>query len=296
MTNKNRISSELTGLSYLGLACEDLDSMQKLMDEVLGTSVERTEQGMIVRLDEQERRIKIERSEKNDIQYAGFEVTSEAHLETVRARLVEMGYAVEVCDAATARENGVLGMIKTADPDGLDIHIGYGTHLLPEKTFMSKAGVNFVTGDQGLGHFVLTVKSMDEARRFYEQGLGFKVSDFITLDMGDQAFELTFLHCNGRHHTLALAPIPLPVRMLHFMLQADTLDAVGLALARAKNAGYEISSDLGRHTNDHMVSFYVKSPAGYDIEFGYGARTVDENWTVSHYESTSIWGHQGHLT
>tara|TARA_R110002073_G_scaffold2960_7_gene19801 strand:- start:48 stop:935 length:888 start_codon:yes stop_codon:yes gene_type:complete len=292
MSTKPRISKELTTLSYIGLACEDLDSMQKLMGEVLGTSVERIDTGIIVRLDEQKIRIKIEQGEQNDIQYAGFGVTNETDLDSVKARLEELGYPVEVADTEVAGEHGLLGLIMTVDPDGLAIHVGHGTSLLPEKPFVSETGANFVTGDQGLGHIVLTVKSMDEARRFYEQGLGFKVSDFVSLGAGDQTIELTFLHCNPRHHTLALAPIPLPVRLLHFMLEVDRLDDVGLALSRAKDAGYTIARGLGRHTNDHMVSFYVKSPSGFDIEYGYGARTVSENWTVAHYHAASVWGHE----
>ncbi|MBN9634385.1 MAG: VOC family protein, partial [Actinobacteria bacterium] len=48
---------------------------------------------------------------------------------------------------------------------------------------------------------------------------------------------LEFYHCNARHHTLALIPAPMPKRMHHFMLQANTLDEVGFALDRAAKAG-----------------------------------------------------------
>ncbi|MBV1906350.1 MAG: VOC family protein [Pseudomonadales bacterium] len=291
MTDSTGFSNGVIALSYLGLTCDDLDSMQKLLGPVLGTSTSKTDNEMSVRIDEQAQRLSVEKGDANDIQYAGFEVADEAALNKVMQQLKQSGYASKRADAETANKYGVLGLLETADPDGLTVHVVYGVSLRPEQPFVSEAGVKFVTQDQGLGHMVLTVTSMEESRRFYEQGLGFKVSDFVALPMGENSLELTFLHCNKRHHTLALAPLPIPQRLLHFMLQVDSIDSVGLSLGRAKAAGYKISSDLGRHTNDHMLSFYVKSSSGFDIEYGYGARTVSEDWPVGRYHSASIWGH-----
>ena len=33
---------------------------------------------------------------------------------------------------------------------------------------------------------------------------------------------------------------------------------------------------LGKHDTDKMFSFYVVTPAGFQLEFGYGARTIEE--------------------
>lgn len=54
-----------------------------------------------------------------------------------------------------------------------------------------------------------------------------------------------------------------------------------------------ITRGLGRHTNDHMTSFYMKTPSGFDVEYGWGARTVDDTtWQVQRHENGSIWGHR----
>jgi len=74
----------------------------------------------------------------------------------------------------------------------------------------------------------------------------------------------------------------------------NSIDDVGLTFYAAQDAGAEISASLGRHTNDHMVSFYMRTPAGFEVEYGYGARTVDDNiWKVERHEAPSIWGHRG---
>ena len=49
---------------------------------------------------------------------------------------------------------------------------------------------------------------------------------------------------------------------------------------------------LGRHPNDRMVSFYVRSPSGFEIEYGWGALEVGEEWTVTQYDAVSVWGHK----
>jgi hypothetical protein len=50
---------------------------------------------------------------------------------------------------------------------------------------------------------------------------------------------------------------------------------------------------LGRHTNDLMYSFYLVTPSGFNLEFGYGGRSVDDaTWQIAHYDAASIWGHR----
>lgn len=118
--------------------------------------------------------------------------------------------------------------------------------------------------------------------------LGFRVSDYWRPG-GD---DVVFLRCNRRHHSLALVPAAEPA-LYHFMLEARTLDDVGYALDRHHEAKAPISMSLGRHTNDQMVSFYSRSPSGFDVEFGYGGLLVDEaTWTVTQVTKPSFWGHR----
>ena len=50
---------------------------------------------------------------------------------------------------------------------------------------------------------------------------------------------------------------------------------------------------LGKHTNDRMVSFYSRSPSGFDVEFGYDGLLVDEaRWSVTQITKPSFWGHR----
>jgi hypothetical protein len=87
-----------------------------------------------------------------------------------------------------------------------------------------------------------------------------------------------------------------PKRLHHFMLQLQTLDDVGSTYYLCQDQGVPITMNLGRHTNDHMTSFYMRTPSGFAVEYGWGAREVDDaTWQVQLHTSGSIWGHQGNL-
>ncbi len=120
-------------------------------------------------------------------------------------------------------------------------------------------------------------------------------SDWLEMDAGGFTLEVRFFHCNERHHTLALAGVPfdLPPKLHHVMLEANSLDDVGAAFDRAFDARLPIANGLGKHQNDEMFSFYVVTPAGFQLEFGTGARTITEPWTDNRrYSKISDWGHQ----
>jgi 2,3-dihydroxybiphenyl 1,2-dioxygenase len=278
-------------LGYLGLAVKDPAAFGAFATGVLGLMPGESEARY--RLDDLAWRIAVAPGDADDLAYVGFEVAGPAELEAVRSRLLEGGVAVGNGDPDLAAERGVLGLITCQDPDGLPVEVFYGPTLRGETPFTSPAGVSaFQTGAQGLGHIVLSTRDMAAARRFYQDLLGFRLSDIIRMG-GARGFDMEFFHCNARHHTLALMPIPLPKRLHHFMLQTPSLDDVGFALERATRQGVTITSTLGRHTNDHMVSFYARTPAGFEVEFGYGALEVDEaTWRVSRHDKPSIWGHK----
>ena len=54
----------------------------------------------------------------------------------------------------------------------------------------------------------------------------------------------------------------------------------------------KLTATLGQHTNDKMVSFYMKTPSGFDLEYGYCDYTPDWNSHAVHeFTKVSLWGH-----
>jgi 2,3-dihydroxybiphenyl 1,2-dioxygenase len=185
-----------------------------------------------------------------------------------------------------------LGLVRFLDPNGIPSELYYGPLVRFEERFTSPRVIEgFEAGELGLGHIVISVEDLRESLRFYRDLLGMRVSDFIRLDVGSgRRVTVAFLRCNPRHHSVALVPMSSAKRLQHFMVQVRSIDDVGATYYLCQERGATTSS-LRRHTNDHMLSFYVRSPSGFEVEYGWGGRLVDERtWQVQYHERSIIWG------
>lgn len=282
-------------LGYLGFGVKDVPAWNSFLTKKLGLMPAGEAGGSnLFRLDARAWRIAVHASDLDDLAYAGFEVNDAAALERMAEKLRQAGVPFTRGDEALTRQRKVMGLLCLQDPFGMELEIYYGPAEVYDLPFLPSVPVSgFVTGDQGLGHYVRCVPDTAKAMAFYTQVLGFELSDIIDIQMGpDFSVPAHFLHCNGRHHTIAIAAFPVPKRIHHFMLQANTIDDVGYAFDRLDADGL-ITSLLGRHTNDHTISFYADTPASMiEVEFGWGPRTVDASWTVTRHARTAMWGHK----
>jgi 2,3-dihydroxybiphenyl 1,2-dioxygenase len=285
----------VTELAYLELGVKDVSSWHTYASEVLGLSAKIENDSLLLKMDNTPWRLKVVGTGEDDIRCAGFKV-NDNELHAITRRLVDMQVTVSDASESETIERGVDKLVYCEDPFGLRIELFVGERTTNEP-FVSPQNVSgFVTGEQGLGHVVLFVPDEKAATEFYKKGLGFRLSDHITMGPEGHKITLTFLHCNARHHTLALAPVPLPKKLNHIMLQVNSIDDVGLGFDRATDQSTTISSSIGCHTNDKMVSFYMKTPSGFDIEYGYGGVEIDDaTWETTTYDRPSIWGHKGNL-
>ena len=98
--------------------------------------------------------------------------------------------------------------------------------------------------------------------------LGFGVSDYILTP-----FRAYFLHVNPRHHTVALIETGRQ-DLHHLMVELYSLDDVGQGYDIALGEPERIATTLGRHPNDCVTSYYLKSPSGFMLEYGWGGKEV----------------------
>jgi 2,3-dihydroxybiphenyl 1,2-dioxygenase len=284
-------------LGYLGLSVANLEAWERFATEVLGLEISRREPdgSLALRMDENDWRIALHPTGADDVAYLGWEVPDEDTLLALADLLKASGVAVREGGAELAKARRVRGLVEFSDPSGVASEIYFGPLVRHEKPFRSpRAHAGFRTGEQGLGHVVLMVRDFEATFRFYHDLLGFRVSDYVELQPAPN-FRVTicFLHANPRHHSLAFVAAPAAKRLNHFMLETATLDDVGRTLDLCPEHGVAIAQTLGRHTNDHMVSFYAVTPSGFQVEVGWGARQVDDRtWQVQTHESGSAWGHR----
>jgi 2,3-dihydroxybiphenyl 1,2-dioxygenase len=281
-------------LGYVGLSVSDLSAWQAFACETLGLQpAPRDDGGIDLRMDLHATRLRLIPGEADDIAYAGWEVRDQAALDALAARLAEAGITVTEASRDQAAERHVEALIRFEDPEGLPSEAYYGPLMLTDRPFLSPRGVQFKTGRQGLGHIVIVAKDAAAQERFYCDVLGFRLSDRIHTEVvPGRPISITFLRCNQRHHSLAIAQLPLKKKLQHLMLEVTSIDDVGRALYRCLESGVHISLTLGRHSNDDMLSFYPMTPSGFDIEFGWAGLEVDDaSWHVVTHHTNSAWGH-----
>jgi 3,4-dihydroxy-9,10-secoandrosta-1,3,5(10)-triene-9,17-dione 4,5-dioxygenase len=139
---------------------------------------------------------------------------------------------------------------------------------------------------------VLPTTDIDAAFDFYTRLLGLVHRDSMVVRIpGIPVTRLRFLGCNPRHHTIALTQAASPQGMRHMMIEVDSIKTFGRAYARAREAG-ALKTEIGQHSNDEVLSFYVFCPGGFELEFGVHGRHVDDsNWLTRELTNLSYWGY-----
>lgn len=280
---------DVRALGYIGVDVSDLAAWTAYA-ETLGAMVVPAPDGDAVwlRIDDRPCRVAVQQSDdEQGLAFAGWEFADQGALDEAVVELEAAGCPVQPASEVERADRRVSGLVHVTDPSGFALELFWGP-ILDHQPFNSPhGGSGFVTDNLGFGHIVLGTPHSAAATEFYTEVMGFRVSDYWR----PGGAEVVFLHCNPRHHSLALVPADVP-QLYHFMFETRTLDDVGYALDRHHALGIPISMGLGRHPNDEMVSFYSRSPAGFDVEIGCGGRLVDDStWTVTEITKASLWGH-----
>jgi 3,4-dihydroxy-9,10-secoandrosta-1,3,5(10)-triene-9,17-dione 4,5-dioxygenase len=287
-------------LGYLRIEATDLPKWREYGLKVLGM-VEgrgRDPEALYLRMDDFPARLVIFPGDQDRLAQSGWETANAAELASIRHSLDAAGVPYKEGTEAELADRRVDELISFEDPSGNILEVFHGA-ALEHRRVVSPYGHKFVTADQGLGHVVLSTHDDEAALRFYRDVLGFKLRDSMRLPPqlvgrpadGPPAW-LRFFGCNPRHHSLAFLPMPTPSGIVHLMVEVEGSDDVGLTLDRALRRKIPLSATLGRHVNDQMLSFYMKTPGGFDVEFGCEGRQVDdENWIARESTAVSLWGH-----
>jgi 2,3-dihydroxybiphenyl 1,2-dioxygenase len=285
-------------LGYITVAASDIERWRQFAFGVLGFAEGKgpDPSALYLRMDERAARIVVVPGEVDRVLTVGWEVRDHAALQRVKATLDAAGVPFKELSLAEADERRVEEVITFDDPAGTTLEVFHGA-VLDHSPVITPFGARFVTGDQGLGHVVVPALDPNGLFDFYTDVLGFRSRGAFRVPVPPEfgPVRVRFLGINERHHSLAICPATNQDApgLVHVMVEVDSLDAVGQALDRVNAEGFQLSSTLGRHTNDKMVSFYVRAPGDWDIEFGTDGMRVDETYyTAEEITADSYWGHQ----
>ena len=281
---------QVTELGYAGFGVKDLAAWKQFATQMMGAQVvEDGPKRAHLRFDYWHHRITIEEDGSDDLQFAGLRVAGRDEFREMQTQLRAGDIDFTVCSKADAEARCVLEVMRLTDPAGIPLEIFHGPLIQPHNPFHPGRGLHgkFVTGTGGLGHCILAHNGLDATYDFYRK-LGMNGGIEYKVQMGPNKAEILFMHCNDRDHTFAFG-VPAPKRINHMMFEFDNLDDVGLAHDLAKQLQIPIAITPGRHANDHMYSFYVVNPSGWQCEFGWGGRPATQQ---SEYYERDSFGHE----
>jgi 3,4-dihydroxy-9,10-secoandrosta-1,3,5(10)-triene-9,17-dione 4,5-dioxygenase len=285
----------LRGVGYVGLDVPDVAAWTDFATGVIGLMPVDPPAGgdaagdAYFTSDDRQWRVALHRSDRAQLAYAGFEVLDEPSFHEAVAHLESQGAGPKPATDDELAARGVRAMVHVQDPSGTRIEIFWGPVVTGR--FCSPVGVPRFVTENGSVHYVLLVSDLGASMDFYLRVLGMKLTDYCDIGPG---MSVQFLRCTPRHHSVALTAVGPMQGLHHVAFEVPDIDHVGMALERATRAGIPITATLGRHKNDHMLSFYMRSPAGFEIEVGCGARLVDDaTWVTNRFAEGDLWGHHG---
>ena len=284
--------SAVKQLGYLAFEVSDLAAWEDFGTKILGLEVvdRRGADGFSLRMDRYRQRFFVEHGPADDLAAIGWEVAGAAELDALANRLTAAGHEVTIGDDDTLERRHVEALIRFDDPAGNPVEVFYGPQMADEPFVSKVVDGGFVADEQGFGHVVVVSKNDEEHEAFYANLFGLELSDYIRCEYFGHEIDVTFMHANARHHSLAFGGGQLK-RIHHFMVQAQSIDEVGRCYDRFLFSGGMVHQTLGRHPNDKMFSFYGYTPSSFHFEFGAGAIEISEGWEAVTHGKVSEWGH-----
>ncbi|NKB37724.1 MAG: biphenyl 2,3-dioxygenase [Gammaproteobacteria bacterium] len=284
-------------LGYIGCSISDSKAWEKLMFEVFALQKrnDSPKKTLQYRIDDNHHRLSLYKSSQDKLDYIGWEVETQDELDDFAADLKDKGVKITHADSKLKAERAVMDLYIIEGPDGVQNEIFFGPvqDYVPFNQADGRSGFN--TEDLGMGHVVLASANRESTLDWYQNILGLTLSDHIYWD----GIEATFMHCNPRHHSLAIMNTVGPMKngdLGHFMLEANSADDVGRAYDVVEEKKYPVAFTYGKHTNDLTTSFYLYTPSNWLIEYGYGGTLIDDEiWEPKLYNSPKIWGHNHQL-
>jgi 3,4-dihydroxy-9,10-secoandrosta-1,3,5(10)-triene-9,17-dione 4,5-dioxygenase len=289
------VDVKITEFGYVIISTVDQAKWRDYGTKVLGMQAVDGPDGVLyLKMDGRDFRFAIQKSDKDQLFASGWGVDSEADFLAAKKAVEGAKIKVTAGTPAEVTMRKVQDFFSFLDPSGLRHEVFWGP-IASFSRFVSPTGTRFITDGLGFGHTVLPTQNIKETVDFWTNVMGFGISDLLhmTLDPSKPPISIYFMHCgNGRQHSLAYAELADPTGCNHLMVEVDSIDEVGHALDRVEQNNVKLTLTLGRHVNDDMISFYMKTPSGFQIEFGTGG--VVKDWSKHQVFETTRGSHWGH--
>jgi 2,3-dihydroxyethylbenzene 1,2-dioxygenase len=289
--------SAVTELGYVGLNIRDLAKWRSFATDIVGCEWVGSDQPGIhfLRMDDWHHRITLCESEDDDLAFIGWRVADQESLQGLARRLAENGIPYEICDQEEADRRHVMEVIRLHSPGGIQTEIFWGPQVENHKPFYPGRRMfgHFKMGALGLGHVAISEPDAEAALTFYKL-LGFKGNRQYKIKLPNgMVARPVFMYCNDRQHSLQFDLGPMPKKINHMAIEYMDMKDMGAARDLCRSRGLDLPLDIGMHSNDQALSFYVGNPSGWCWELAWNSRKAPDQ---DEYYSLDIFGHEHRAT
>src|SRR5947199_10317665 len=241
----------IEALGYIGVRAKEVEDWASDGEKLLGLQrIDKSRSSLAFRMDDRKQRLVVDADGGQGIGFFGWEVADAGALDAIAARLEVHGTKVARGSRALADERYVKDMIVLNDPAGNRLEIFHGAETTSDPFKPGRNVSGFRTGPLGMGHVVMHFERIAEVMAFYQDVLGFKLSDYWL-----RPFPAYFFHVNPRHHSIAF--VESGTNMVHhMMMELYSFDDVGQVYDLARVEPERIGVTLGRHGGDSMPAVY----------------------------------------
>jgi catechol 2,3-dioxygenase len=202
----------------------------------------------------------LHRGSQPEVRNVTFSVAAAADLQAIAERVLALGGRL-LAGPHQVEEPGGGTAVVVADPQGRILRFVHGDQRHPEQLH-SDAPVRIT-------HVVFNSADVATAQHFYEEALGFRLSDRTRI--------MAFMRCNSDHHSIALADADANT-LNHIAFVMPDLDAVMRGAGRMSDAGWPIEWGVGRHGPGNNVFSYFVGPDDFVIEYTADVLQVDDSY------------------
>jgi catechol 2,3-dioxygenase len=273
-------------LDHIRIDSDDPARLAAFYHEALGMAPTPLDDRTIL-LQGDERRIVIGRGAAGAQPYSAFAMADQARLDQARRDLAARGVRLLPSPTRIFAD----GALAVADPDGRLVVLGVGRHDLAGGGASDCAAARL---SGRLQHVVVASRGLAPMLRFYEEVLGFVVSDYVFEGEGaDRVPTVGFFRSNPEHHSFAAFRCP-ETRPDHHSYEAASWNELRDWADHMASLRIPLWWGPGRHGPGNNLFFMVKDPHGYLIEISAELEIVQdgvEKRAWKHEERTlNLWG------
>lgn len=232
--------------------------------------------------------IRLRKDADKRLDVVAFGADDAATVDAAAAHLIAQGVQIDREPGALDTPGGGYGL-RFFDIDGRLIEISADVEGRPYRELEERESI-----PQCLSHVVFNTQDIHKTKAFYEDVLGFKLSDW-------NANFMCFLRCNSKHHSLALAQGP-HTALNHVSFEMRGIDEFMRASGRVMRSGRQQLWGPGRHGAGDNTFTYFLDETGNVVEYTTELELVEDEdaWVVRTFEATDEaadqWGTGGRVT